>query len=352
MGGSPKATPPRDLYTETAGELKAKADLAPKVLATEQEFRPQYTALDLQSIDQLLKGIPGGTRDLEYTEMVTKYRNPITGEMSDSPRTTTGGSAIGTNRDGSAKFQTTQWEQVRVPVLSKRSVKTEATPGYLDIADTVADRVANIEARGLSAQRGADIKDVMELGPKSLEAIQASDPRSAALIESLTNDATDELALGENLNPAQLRLAQQSIRSRGQGTLGNIGPSGDFKEALGISQYAQNLRDKRRAYATGVVGLRQGVYGDGFNRVLGRGAAASPTDALSNAYGISQGAGPSMFGSSINANDVADSNFNAAAARNNAKANNNAAMTSAGISGAAGLASAGILYAGLAAAAT
>lgn len=325
MGGG--GAPQRDLYAETAGELSAKANLAPKVFATEAAFRPQYNALDLTSIDQLLTGIPGGTRNLDYTEMVTKYRNPDTGELSDTPQ-----SFSKTVTSGRQTYnQKVDWTPIQVPMARTRTVNTPATPGYLDIADRVADRAAGIEARGLSAQRAGDIADVSKLGGISLAAQQNADPRTAALIEGLTTDAQSELDAGYNLTPAQLRLAQQSVRARHQGTIGGTGPAGDLNEAIGVSEYAQNLRNQRRQFAAGVSGLRSSVYGDAFQRVLSRPAAASPTSTLNTAYGISRAGGPQMFGSTLNANDVYSSNQNAAAANAAAKQAQNMTYAGAGI---------------------
>lgn len=333
MGGG--GAPSRDLYAETAGELSAKANLAPKVFSTEAEFRPQYNALDLQSIDQLLTGIPGGARELQYSTNVTKYRNPETGEISDTPRTTT--KPPKDNRVGGYGGETIVWQPVQVPGISTRTVNTPGTPGYLDIADRVADRVSAIEARGLSTQRAADIRDVSQLGGLSLAAAQGADPRTAALIESLTTEAQSELDAGYNLNPEQLRLAQQSVRARHQGTLKGTGPAGDLAEAIGVSEYAQNLRNQRRQFGAGVAGLRSGVYGDAFNRVLSRPAAASPTTALNTAYGISRSGGPQMFGSTINAADVSEWNANAAATNAAANKAQNQALAGAGISAGVGL---------------
>lgn len=334
MGGG--GAPSRDLYAETAGELSAKANLAPKVFSTEATFRPQYNALDLQSINQLLTGIPGGTRELDYTEMVTKYRDPATGQLYDQPGfSKTGGMTNTVAGSGAGKAK--PYEAIQVPTIRSRTVTTPGTPGYLDIADTVAGRVADIEARGLTTQRAADIRDVSQLGGLSLAAMQGADPRTAALIESLTTEAQGELDAGYNLTPEQMRLAQQSVRARHQGTLKGTGPSGDLAEAIGVSEYAQNLRNQRRTFAAGVTGLRSGVYGDAFNRVLSRPAAASPTGALNTAYGISRSGGPQMFGSTINAADVSEWNANAQATNQAAKQAQNQALAGAGISAGAGL---------------
>jgi hypothetical protein len=313
--------------------LQAKADLAPKIFATESQFRPQYTALDLQNLNQTLQGAPGGTRQLDYTEMVTKYRNPNTGELSDTPRTT----AAATLPNGRPAGGAIDWEPIQVPMSRSRTVNDPAQPGLLAIGEDIARRAARVDSEALSAQREADIADVGKLGGLSLTAQQQADPRTAALIEQLTSEASDELGMGYDMTPEQMRLAQQTIRARQQGTLGSIGPSGDLKEAIGVSKYAQDLRDRRRQFATGAVGLRQAVYGDSFNRVLGRPAGTNPNQNIGQAYGISQAGGPRMFGSTVNANDVYSSNQNAAAANAAAKQAQAQTYAGAGIGAGAGI---------------
>jgi len=134
-----------------------------------------------------------------------------------------------------------------------------------------------------------------------------------------------------------LRLAQQSDRARYQGTLSGSGPAGNLNEAIGVSQYAQDLRKQRQQFAAGTVGLRSAVYGDSFNRVLGRPAAATAQTYLGQAGGINQSSGPRMFGSTVNANDVYSSNQNAAAANNAADKAATMTYAGAGIGAGAGI---------------
>lgn len=329
MGSGGKA-PQRNLYAETSDELNAKADLAPRVYATEAEFAPRYTALELQGIEQSLLGTKAGTREEQYTDIVTKYRNPITGELSDSPRTDRAPDSPNGFKNGQ-RTAPVVWEQIRVPVAASRTIQTPAQKGIVDIGEEIGQRIAKLDSSSLSAQREADIGDVSRLGGLSLAAQQNADPRTARLIESLTTEASDELGMGYDMSPAQMRLAQQTVRSRGQGTINNTGRSGDLREAIGVSKFAQDLRDKRKQFAVGAVGLRQSVYGDSFNRVLGRPASASPQGYISQAQGISSRIGPSMFGSGVNANELYSDNQNAQAANNAAKASANQAYTGAGI---------------------
>jgi hypothetical protein len=62
------APPPRDYGQETRDTLQAQIDLAPDQFAAESEFRPQYTALDLQTLAQALRGGEGSPGLLELYE--------------------------------------------------------------------------------------------------------------------------------------------------------------------------------------------------------------------------------------------------------------------------------------------
>lgn len=344
MGGGGGAPAPRDLYTETAGELKAKADLAPKVFATEAQFGPQYDALSLQSLATTLEGTPETTREMEYNETVDGWKNSMTGEFSETkPDWQQGVAGVHGGAPHGDLFN--PWRPYQQTVLRKKTVPVAATKGYLDLAGEVSDRADQMQALSQTRQRSADIADVQNLGPASLQAIMAADPAQAHLINQLTEQSDEELALGTRLSPSQMRLVQQSVRA-GQAARGmGFSPADNYGEALGVSQFGTDLQNQRRQQAASTIGIRAGIYGDSFNRVLGRPAANNGAGYMSSAYGIDQQSGPKMFGSTINANDVANSNFNAASAKSISDANNSAAMTSAGIGAGVSLAAAGILAA-------
>lgn len=197
-----------------------------------------------------------------------------------------------------------------------------------------------------SSQRASDIADVGNFGPAAMAAIAASDPRSAGLIDTATSQAQNELGMGGNLTPGQLRQAQQAVRARSTGMLGGTGGAGDLAEAMGIGAYGQQLQQGRRQYAGNVLGQRQSFYGDPFNRVLGRPGAGlgSSANALNQATGLAgQGSIMSMLNpQSSYAGDLYNTNFNSLV--NGAIANNNSqnALIGAGISAFGSLAGAGM----------
>jgi len=269
--------PQRNLYSEITGELKARSDAMPGVFASESEFRPQFSALELSNLEGVLHGTAGGQRTLKYNEPVQGWRNTVTGEFTtDQARTR----PSGFQRGGADTGQWVPWTQ------QESRTRTVTTP----------------PSTGLMA----------------LE--RSTNPANAALHDKLTSTASSEFDMGAQLDPGLLRLAQQTIRQRNRGSLGETGTAGNYREALGVSAFANQLRQQRRANATEIAGVNQGR-----------------TDAMLNrAQGISR-AGPNLFGPNVNANDVFSSNQNAAAANSASKAAMNNALAGAGISAAAGV---------------
>lgn len=263
MGGG--GAPSRNLYKEMSGELQARADLMPEVFASEAKYRPQFNALETGNINDLLHGTAAGTKELEYQDYETQIKRVANGRIS------------GGNQSGLPRYRN---QEVRVPVTRTRTIATEATPGLI------------------AMQRSAD-------------------PATAEMYDKLTAASNRELDMGGQLSPADMRQVQQTVRQRNQGSLGNTGTAGNYNEALGVSAFANQLRNQRRANAMTVAGTNDARTNTLFNR----------------AQGISRGSGPRLFGSSIDANDVASSNQNAAAANNAADAQ----MTTAGIAAGAGI---------------
>lgn len=187
-----------------------------------------------------------------------------------------------------------------------------------------------------SSQRASDIADVGNLGPQAIAAIMASDPKMAGLLDMLTNQAGSELGMGAQMDPSLMRLATQGVRARQQGMLGGTGSAGDYGEALGLSQFGQQLRQQRRANASGVIGLRQQVLGDPFQRVLGRPGAGLTASAntLNQAMGLGGQSGPMSLlnPESSYAGDLHNTNFNALVNQAIGNANNQNALIGAGIS--------------------
>lgn len=213
-----------------------------------------------------------------------------------------------------------------------------AQRGLLDIyTKDVAPTLEKSQEGLTSSQRSADIADVSRLGPQALQAIMQSDPASAKLIEQLTGQATSQLGMGAQLDPSLMRLAQQSVRARQTGMLGGTGNAGSYGEALGLSQFGQGLRQQRIGNANQVVQLRNQIYGDPFQRILGRpnaglGPAAGAVGQAGGMASSSNNAMSLLNPESSYAQDIYSGNWNALVNQAIGNANNKNALIGAGIS--------------------
>lgn len=217
---------------------------------------------------------------------------------------------------------------------------THTLPAQQGLLSLYQNYIAPSQEAIASGQRASDIGDVMNLGPAALASIAASDPGTAGLIQNATNTVGAEYGMGANLDPSLMRMAQQAVRQRQQGMLGGTGSAGDLAEALGISQFGQGLRQQRLANLGNVVGLRQGFYGDPFQRVLGRPGTTSVQNTVGQAGGLaSQGTASNLLNpESSYAQDVYSGNWNALVNQAIGNANNQNALIGAGISAIGGLA--------------
>lgn len=148
------------------------------------------------------------------------------------------------------------------------TLKTPGTRGLLDIYEK---EIAPAMQRTATSNRTADINDVATLGPKMREALRASSPEIATLLDKLYGSATSDLELGASLNPSESRNISNAVRS-GQAARGmGLGPNDNFNEALTSLNYGRGLQEQRRGNASQAVGLLESFYGDPQGRVLGTG---------------------------------------------------------------------------------
>lgn len=335
-GGAPA---PESYYSQMKGELQAKAELAPTVYATEAQFDPLYAGLNNQILEQMLFGNPASTQTIStpgydsavqnYNDSLAAYNQAITRGMRGNGISGATGTRfnVGNGRGGNIF-------NIPAPIAPSMSptttVNMPASRGIIGLANDIG-----------TSQRTANIADWSKLSPDALDAIKKSNPQLANLIDTMMSQSQSELNLGGNLNPAMMRQVQQTIRGRQNGMLTGTGNAGDYGEALGISQFGQNLRQQRLGNAATVAGISSGYYTPQLNDLMYR--TYNPYGGLS--AGMRQTVGPRLFGSDINAQQVNSDRSNAAISAYNAKQNNSAAMESAGISAGAGLASAALLAA-------
>ena len=290
--------------------LRTNLQLAPELYASTAEFQPKYTALNAQLQRQALLGSPGETSDVNYldTEQVPEriVGNDFRNKPSD-PR------AVWRSQTYSPNGGSGIWviPATSTQVTKTRSVTTPPTPGYLDL---IEHDIQPVVARLQKAQRASDIGDVMSLAPQARAALQAAQPDSAALLDMLTKQSTEELGFGATLDPGLAREVEQSVRSS-QGLRGfGYGQSDVYQEAMVRGSAGQQLRQQRQAAAARAIGLNQGFYGDPYQQILGRPSGVTPNSLTATAANLAQ---TNQLSPNLETtNSIMEANFNAQAAAN------------------------------------
>lgn len=315
---------PRNYGQETRDTLQAQVDLAPQIYASESVYKPKYAQMD--------------------TEIL---RNQVAGDQ-----------------------------------------------GLLNLFETeVYPRTSKLEAGASAYQREADISDVERLGPRATAAFRAANPQQTELTDALNQEAMtgvgptdieaelqaqamDDLKRKGRLSDEEMRAADQQIRGIfSQRGMMQSNPA-IFSEALNRSDLTQKRLGQARAFGLDVdaainarkgtdrafrgtvAQFNQGSGLDPFMTILGRPATAGQMSQANfgNAnYALNSRS--RMFNpESPYAQDVNDSNFNAAnaayinsqnaaAARYGANQSQQGAMIGAGVGAVGAIAGAAILAA-------
>jgi hypothetical protein len=298
MGKS--STPSRNLYDEISGELKAKLEMTPDMYNAESQYRPQYAGLDVAGIESLLMGTPAGTKQVsgmrsQYVpESVTPWQTGMA--VPEGARVERSG-----GKWGGQDMLVMPAHTIQVPFQEEQPY--DAQKGIFDVLNSTADPMR--------------------------QAWQKGSPETAGLLASLNQQAQAGLDAGASLDPAMAREVQQATRmaqsARGLG----YGRSDATQEAM-MSGYAGDaMRQQRQQFAGTVANMNQTLQ-------------PNAMDTLLKAYGIQRQAGPNLFGSTIDANDLFSTNYNAEVSNVNAKNNATAGYASAGIGAAASIVAAAL----------
>jgi hypothetical protein len=320
---SPKAPPPPNYGQITRDTLQAQVDLAPQQYASEATYQPLYTDLALSNLNSLLYGTPGGQET--YQQTITADRAGWYGPDgqylgSDRYQYYTPGSQAPQRAPGLGGLvqamnpNVTSGGTQQVP----EGVRWLGKGGTMQVTGTRTRTpqtgLLELMQGAQASQRAADIADVMTLGPQAREALLAANPESAALLAKLNAQANAGLDAGSSLTPEEQRAMQQASRAafaaRGMGGSN----SAITDELLRQFDLGQQLLRQRQAFAQSVLANNQQLLGDPFMQILGRGS-----NAVGQAQGVWQGAGPSLFNPQAGLG-LAASNY--ATAANFAAANN------------------------------
>lgn len=162
---------------------------------------------------------------------------------------------------------------------------------YSGALDSYLPRIQSARLKGLDTLLMGD-GDTAGLSEMYMDSLREADPGSAGLLDTLTADAQSELELGNQLDPAQRRMIEQSTRAgaaaRGMGS----GPADVWDETFAKTTYGDQVRDKRRSHALTLAQLRQAMAGQPLDMAIRSSLSLSPEqnmfDSLQHVYGQNQ----------------------------------------------------------------
>lgn len=197
---------------------------------------------------------------------------------------------------------------------------SDGTPGA---AQLFSDTIVPLMNDANSQTRASNLADLTALGPEAAAAMMNADPSNRALLDLLTSQATSELGLGSSLDPSQMRLVEQSVRS-GQAARGmGYGPADAYGETLGVSAFGNALKQQRVGNANSVVSLRNSITSPGLAAIMNSEGQVNQALGASGAGGA---AASTAAGSAVApANDMFGMIYNASAGAKIATGNNQAA---------------------------
>lgn len=87
-----------------------------------------------------------------------------------------------------------------------------------------------------------------QIAPQAGGIVRSMDPGQSGLLDTLRRQAGEGLDAGASLDPGLQRLFQQSVRG-GQAARGmGFGPSDVFGESLGMTQFGEQMRERRQQF--------------------------------------------------------------------------------------------------------
>lgn len=340
----------QDLASEYARTLTAQSNIMPSLLAAQSQFQPLQASNQLSNLDMMLNGTAGGTYDTQsfvpavyktgskysYGKIPAGVDGTIAYPTLPDPRGHGGGGGGGIpglsgglpGMDGGVLPGMNGIPGLGgggggggfgLPGLGGGGNPLSSIPGLGGLfggsgpkKKLVSNSYYNTTSHTYGPQKGLLEQYNENVLPQM----------SGGIIPKLTDEANYELNLGGNMDPAQLRQTMQALRGQQAGMLGGTGSAGDFQTALGLSQYANTLRQQRQSFAGTVAQMRMGA--NPVSQAMGLSAAPGATNLLNPESGYAQ--------------NVYDNNQSMLINGAMANANNKNALIGAGISAVGSLA--------------
>jgi hypothetical protein len=190
------------------------------------------------------------------------------------------------------------YTQTGLQGLENELMGVGGTPGYLSIyGSQVTPAITGAATAANTATRTANVGDVANLGPGAAGAVRNLNPGQSALMDALTNTATNQLNLGTQLDPTTTNNIISGVRSnwaaRGLGT----SQPAQLGEAMQLYGGGQSALATRESEAGSVANLNANLYTNPAMELLG-GTSTAPQQAQTltgTGQSVSSNAGPTMM---------------------------------------------------------
>ena len=314
-GGS-KAPPPIDpgksmgeyLFGKGfSGQYQGITDprLQDRLIASEAQYRPQYTALELADIGVMAQGIEAGADNPAYASLQNELTGLKAGQeyetMSSSERKAAIEASANSlfpdkksssrfNRAGSSSSNREQSKKraeyikaagaggqdraARIAQIEAQmqgmSPTLKGTPGLFDLLEEQSTRAGALQRSELDLQRASDVGALEEYAPQVVEAYREADPYSTGLAEQQTAMADDLYQRAQGLNPEQQRMVDQQALGMAQRQGRVTDQSAVAGQLLGREQYLSGLRGQAAGMGQQAFGMNRNLAGDVGMTILGR----------------------------------------------------------------------------------
>jgi hypothetical protein len=291
-----------------------------RLIAAEQRFRPQYTALELADINVMATGIPGGKDNPQYQRLEAKLAGLEAGEggISSAEATKIARAAAGSppsktifiprqqyarggyhprSRSRTIKNKNYQKElaeynrevkKIASSLGSNRSSQiasvraemkqlesSKGQKGLFDLLEEQSTRAGALQREQLDLQRADDVSALQEFAPQVVDAYRDADPYSANLADLAAQQAESafERASGPMGFEAQRQVDQSVLGSMGGTAFAQQGRSA-LEAALGREQYQQGREKFAAGLGQGAFAQSRQLAGDVGMTILGRPSAS------------------------------------------------------------------------------
>jgi hypothetical protein len=286
-----------------------------RLIAAEQRFRPQYTALELADINVMASGIAGGKDNPQYKRLEAKLAGLEAGKggISSAEATKIARAAAGPapsktitkkryygrgsqkgyqaknpnydkelkeyNREvqslSSSLGGNRQSQIASVRAEMKQLESSKGQRGLFDLLEEQSARAGALQREQLDLQRADDVSALQEFAPQVVDAYRDADPYSTNLADLAAQQAESafERASGPMGFEAQRQVDQSVLGSMGGTAFAQQGRSA-LEAALGREQYQQGREKFAAGLGQGAFAQSRQLAGDVGMTILGRPSAS------------------------------------------------------------------------------